>query len=90
MDWDQGKTEQWWDVRMVEGAEGKESWFYTIEIMACSHKRKTVRKWMGGVEDKDFRSKYVEFKVHVNQLVEMPHKLKAKVAIGYVLGNVLD
>ena len=45
---------------------------------------------MGGLEDKDFRSEYVEFKVHANQLVEMPHKLKAKVAIGYFLGNVLD
>lgn len=29
---------------------------------------------MGGIEDKDFRSKYVEIKVYVNQLVEMTHK----------------
>ena len=29
---------------------------------------------MGGIEDKDFRSNYVEIKVYVNQLVEMTHK----------------
>lgn len=41
---------------------------------------------MGGVDDKELKSKYVEFKIHMKQLMEMTYEeLKVKVVNVYFL-----
>lgn len=43
---------------------------FLIYILVGSNRGGIMREWMGGVEDKEFKFKYVEFKVYVKYLSE--------------------